>query len=513
MRTGRYFPKTAFFLFLGGYIALALAYDYPKTMFALPQSVHQWRQADCLSITSNYYYHSNPFLEPAIHYLGSDETGKTMSEFPIVYYGIAQIWKITGHRIWIYRACIAFLFFLGLLAVFKLAELVLKDSWFALFSSLLLFTSPVLVYYSNSFLMNIPALSFALIGFYCFFLYWNRKRTYLMVIGFSCYILASLLKVSSLLSLIAILILFISEHLNFLPVKSRLFRKTWHEYIGFCLCLLIPFLWYQFAISYNNQHTGQIFLTGILPVWEMTMPKIKETLLHIGRHLRWDYFRPAIEILLLFLLISTIPLRKNIDGNLLKLMALLCIGAIGFGLLFFGALQWHDYYIIDLYIMVPVLLLAFFQGIKVRFPRLASSPLLLLVLLIVLIHSADFARRRIDERYDINNYRNLHHRDIFQAFSEIGPLLEEWGIGPDEKVLSLSDYSINISLYLMNRWGWTDYGLHLDPKKIEEKIDLGVRYLFIADDKTLQNPVLAPFLEKKIGSYRNISVFELTPGK
>ena len=133
--------------------------------------------------------------------------------------------------------------------------------------------------------------------------------------------------------------------------------------------------------------------------------------------------------------------------------------------------------------LIPILLIAFFTAFKKKYFRAFYSLVTPLVLLALLIHSADFARRRILERYDINGYRNLHHRDIFQSFSEIEPLLKELNITRQDKVLSLSDYSINITLYLMDRKGWTDYGVGMNPDRIEEKIEAGAKYLFIADQE------------------------------
>jgi len=49
-------------------------------------------------------------------------------------------------------------------------------------------------------------------------------------------------------------------------------------------------------------------------------------------------------------------------------------------------------------------------------------------LLIILIHSSDFARRRINQRYDANDFPNHNYRDIFQAFRELDPLLEKLNI-------------------------------------------------------------------------------------
>jgi len=50
-----------------------------RIFFKRPQSIHQWRQCDCLSITMNYFQDNNSFFEPSIHHLANDGTGKTIS--------------------------------------------------------------------------------------------------------------------------------------------------------------------------------------------------------------------------------------------------------------------------------------------------------------------------------------------------------------------------------------------------------------------------------------------------
>ncbi|MCB0686802.1 MAG: glycosyltransferase family 39 protein [Saprospiraceae bacterium] len=503
-------PKISYWIFLIGYLLLAWIYQYPRIMFELPQSLHQWRQADCLSLASNYQG-GNDFFEPSVNYLGRDGTGKTMSEFPVIYYAVGKIWRDTGEQICIYRGLIAFIFFWGLLAVMRMVEEQLKNSWYAIFTALLMFTSPVLVYYSNNFLMNIPAFSFALIGLFFFFRYLKSPVAINFIFCCIFYTLAALLKASSLLSFIAVVLLLVLSHLRNNPLKINnvpLRRKAYLAIIG---VFLIPLIWYRYAIWYNAQHTGGIFLIGTLPIWKMTSAQIQETLRHLFvQHLRWDYFRPFTEVAFLLFAIAIVPMWRAIERNLLILLVLISMGSVAFCLLFFGALQWHDYYVIDLFILVPILLMAFGSGLNHYFPRILSSVIGVVLMLGFLVHNADFARRRNLERYDINNYRNLHHRDIFQAFSEIEPLLKELHIGPEEKVISLSDYSINITLVLMHRKGWTDYGIGQNPDRINERIEQGARYLFVADKKTLENPVLAPYLKNKIGEYRNIMIYDLT---
>lgn len=69
-------------------VLLALIYSFPGILKLRPSGVHQWRQTDCLSITTNYYERGMNFMEPEIHCLISDDltTGKTIGGFlrPII---------------------------------------------------------------------------------------------------------------------------------------------------------------------------------------------------------------------------------------------------------------------------------------------------------------------------------------------------------------------------------------------------------------------------------------------
>ena len=84
------------FYFLFFLVLVSGIYGYFNILDSRPQGMHVWRQTDCLSFAANYYYQDLPFLEPEIYWQGSDKGGKTVSEFPIIYYLTAKIWKITG---------------------------------------------------------------------------------------------------------------------------------------------------------------------------------------------------------------------------------------------------------------------------------------------------------------------------------------------------------------------------------------------------------------------------------
>ena len=107
-----------------------------------PYSIHQWRQADCLSITMNYYMEGLNFFEPKIHWLADGKDGKTVSDFPIIYYIVAKLWKVFGYHEYIFRLINTLIVFTGLFCLFKFIGNLLSDKFWAYIITFLLFTSP-----------------------------------------------------------------------------------------------------------------------------------------------------------------------------------------------------------------------------------------------------------------------------------------------------------------------------------------------------------------------------------
>lgn len=61
----------------------------------------------------------------------------------------------------------------------------------------------------------------------------------------------------------------------------------------------------------------------------------------------------------------------------------------------------------------------------------------------------------------------------------------------------------------MNQKGWTNWGILADSTIIKEKINLGAKYLLIYDKKIYEEPSIQPFIENKIGEFKNIDIFAL----
>ncbi|HHG86009.1 MAG TPA: hypothetical protein ENJ82_14775, partial [Bacteroidetes bacterium] len=209
-----YSPKYSKWVFLLAMILVSLALHFTEVFPLRPQGMHQWRQADCLSITQNFYEGNNGFFTPGMHFLGASGTGNTMSEFPIIYYTVAQLWKLFGPHEWIFRAVNLALFFLGMLALFRTLETLLKDSFMGLSVVILLFTSPMLAYYANNFLANVPAFSMALIAWYMFMrhIVTNKRRFLFLALLF--FTLGGLLKITSIISFVGLTVILALEFLG-----------------------------------------------------------------------------------------------------------------------------------------------------------------------------------------------------------------------------------------------------------------------------------------------------------
>ena len=93
-----FFPKYSGPVFILLFIIMAAIYNYHHILFYPPQSVHQWRQCDCLSLTMNYYQDDNPLFQPSVHYLREDGTGKTVSDFPLIYFTVAKLCKVYSRQ-------------------------------------------------------------------------------------------------------------------------------------------------------------------------------------------------------------------------------------------------------------------------------------------------------------------------------------------------------------------------------------------------------------------------------
>ncbi len=112
------------------------------------------------------------------------------------------------------------------------------------------------------------------------------------------------------------------------------------------------------------------------------------------------------------------------------------------------------------------------------------------------------------------DYWNWYHWDYnlhLKAFETIKPYIRSLGIKREDRVISIPDQSPDITLYFMDQKGYTDMGCmeFQGADRIRHFIFLGAKYLVINNQDLYKEDYLKPFIKNKIGSYKNIDIYDL----
>ncbi len=524
----QYNPKVYQWLFIGLLILTSFAYSYHKIIGMRPESVHQWRQSDCLSITMNYFMENRNFLDSSVHRIGVSDNGKTVSDFPIIYYTVAKLWQVFGHREWIFRLFDTLILFSALFALFKFCEDLLKNSVWAIMITLFFFTSPILVYYGNNFTADVPALSMSVIAWYFFWKFYSTEKNKWLYSSALFFTLSILLKASAAISFVCLGLLFFLEFFNIMKFKNekKIFKQPWKQSLIFIIPLAIVFTWYVYASYYNKQNNGGLFLIGILPIWEFDRAHIVETARSLFNELLPQYFNQYALTIILSMFALLFVFRKKVKSMFFVITTAMFTVFIIFIILFFQVFNVHDYYLVNMLVFVMFVLITFFFFIQQNYPELLNNSGIKIVFALLLCFSAYNTavaqRAKYFGCYSILltqkqvEYFNWYHWDYnnhFKALETVTPYLRSIGINREDRVFSTPDPSINISLYLMDQKGWTDFGhpeFGKDDKEFMEYIiNHGAKYLVINDSAKLKEEFLQPYIKTSIGKYNNVEIFDL----
>jgi len=493
------------FVFVVVLAAFFIHYNYANILPLRPQGTHQWRQTDCTSLALNYYQDGNAFFEPTVHnQLGG--TGKAVGEFPIIYYIIAQFYHLFGPHELIFRAFNLFLFFLGLFALFKLSHDFLEDRTWSIFSTFLIFTAPIIVFYVNNFLPDAPALGLVFLGWYFFFRFYRDQKQLWFLIAMAFFMIAGLIKVTAAMSFVVMGAIYVFEVLGIMKFKKegRVYEKPLLQLVPFALVLISIVSWYLYALHYNELNETGYFSTQTRPIYILTETHIAQIIAMIKMKWRYQYFDQFTLLFLGLALVGNILLWKRVHPIFKLAIPLFICGIAVYGLLWFQAFDHHDYYLINLYVLPAILLISLFSAIKKSYPGLFGSWGLKMVFILFLIYNISYASSELKRRYN-PEVTKTYNANYFTLAS----YLDSIGIDRSKRVINTFDASPNISLYLMNRDGWTNINNLTDSTKVHRIITLGADYIIVGDTVEQKMPHLNPFLTEKVGDYRGIEIFKV----
>jgi hypothetical protein len=506
-------------IFIPLIVGFSIVYHYPDVLLKRPQSIHNWRQCDGASIALCYYQNGMHFFRPQTHMLYSDNytTGFTStSEIPVLYYFVAILYKVFGYHDFIFRSVNLLIFFIGLFYLFRLAYSALKDYLYAAIVTMLIFSSPLLVYYGNNFLPNTVALSFSFIGWYHFYRYHqtNETRFFLRMVLF--FGIASCMKITELTGPIIVITLMLADRLKIIKLKLASDRQIFIKTCALSFVFALVGGWVFYAKYYNSQHNSFQFSTYIFPFWEMRSDEILE----IFRLMRvlWikDYFYiPTLWFMLISLLTGIIFYKRG-SRILLLISVFLILALISFSLLWFQALGQHDYFFIGFYTLPAVLFINFFRILKSfhisRYLNLTVVVIFLAFVTINVIH----AQKRHAQRYHgswMNDYDQT--KDLYT----IKPWLDKNGFSKSDTIIYYPSFYIR-PLYLMNLKGWVIYNHNEITKEIEVRdsafmkkfSENGADYFITGDLKSAA--AYKPFqsyMKDLYLHYNSIYIFRLPP--
>lgn len=516
------------FKFLGLLLMLSVAYDFYGIFEHVPFSMHTWRQMDALSIASNYFYDGFKFFEPRMNFQIS-EGGRAVGEFPILYYINALIWKLTGPNYFTPRLLNVLISYAGLVALFQIGIQLFKGRfWAACIAPLVLFCSPIYVFYANNYIVNVPALSCLLMAWYYTLRYFDRPKTRTLLVAMLLFGLMAAFRTTMLLGFLPLLLVFYWSRI-FNPNGFRYFTHP-IEVALLHLPIIVSMGWMTYVKTYNLTYGSEYFLTTINPFWFYT--KDTRTWLDIIEVRIPEFYQYGVWGLLVIGIGFMGWNRKKLIQSVQIGLLLLALGSFSYGFLWFNNLDDHDYYYLEFYLLTTSIVLTTVHLIGTHYPNISRSIYLKIgvgiVLLEMVLNCALVVRNRyhaIDQdwarvfltkdqtektKYDTWQY-DLYHRGL----EGLEPDLRKWGIQRNDLVLSLPDISPNITLQEMNQKGFTScylWGLSAQ-EMVEECINRGAKFLIINDHNYLKDHDLSLYTHQKVGQYLNVSVYKLPKKK
>lgn len=507
------------------------AYEYGRVLHLRPLPMHLWRQADCLALTLQYASGEGSFTEPAILGQIADKgsSGRSAGELPVIYFLMGKLWSITGPSEFIYRLFGLLLHVVGTFALFATVRRVVRCDFWAVATALLFFTSPVTVYYAVGFLPDVPAFDLVLVGWYMMSRFApgrDHRYWYLAAFFFG---LATLLKVTAGMSLVALVALLLLATLRpaWLGPQRLLLPDVRQGWTGVILVVMAVLAWYVHARRYNDLHGGSYTFNGLWPIWSMSRAEVAEAWRFASDILVFQIFDTPVWILLGVAGVVLVVHRSVLPRALALLTILLLLGVGIYVMLWFHALLFHDYYFINPQIALVVLWVSFLWVLRKHHPDILGSRWARWSMCGLLALELGYVANNMQMRYNGGGALNiagllpLYHEaepaywngvgyGPLKDLVSIGRFLDNKGVHPTDKVIFLDDHSINASLYLMGRPGYTQYGWHFDQDTtMPYLIKAGARYLLFSEDGWLDSARMRPYLHKPLGQHGGVRLFDL----
>lgn len=487
-----------FIILLLGFCVFYIAFDLHKISNLPIGSYHCWRQADCVSMTNEFYTNQASILKPTTHFTKEDGTRIAAGEFPIINVLVATIYKLTGNSLKAYRYTIYLFYLIGFIFLYFIFYDVSKSYLASALFSLLLSLSSVLMYYAINVLPDVPALSIGIASLYFWLLARKKEKISYFILPVFLITIASLIKLTMLILLISYLIVISYEFV----FKRKRTKELW--IIVLLLLSMIPIVsWYYYAYQLDHTHPPFIFLTETRSYWNtyyIEKPLIWNQVVHIWLPQVYSSFflYSLIGIGFIFLFFKKVRLEYKF------MFISVSVGSICFFMIMYRQFLHHDYLWVCLLIVViicSVVIMYSFGMVERKEIKISFNLFLVLCMLIQFYETKNIMYERY---FKFDNSLNYHNNLI-----GLNEKLRLNGIRKTDLVLSIPDISPNISLTIMDQYGFTLYREQKTKQAIDAKIKSGAKYLIVTDANELNELYLKPFIHDTLFTYNEIWVYKL----
>ncbi|KAA3645964.1 MAG: hypothetical protein DWP98_10640 [Bacteroidetes bacterium] len=440
----KHFPTSIFMIVI---LLVGALFLFSNSMFTYPSFVHAWTQSDRLALAMNFQENGFDFFHPATFNLLT-KGGITQVDFPIHDYLVAVISSIfNSDLIFTFRLYNLIYSLIGLFFLYKIALQLGISGFRAIFATSFIFTLPFFVYYQNGFLPSAPSFANFLIGFYYLLCYKGNNRTRNLIRSALFLTLAALARSPFLIYLVAVFLFLLWEQL-----KNK--KLAILQLIPFLLGIILFVAYFQYN-AYLAKTYGSMFLVQFLAIESFTdFISIVKVALD-----RWSdqLMSPFHAVVLLF---SLLMLLKGVYRNNSKFKD--HYGLVSyFAISFFGVLLFfivmgkqfvdHDYYYMDTFLPILVLLVLFcaqFVKIEQKWFTPIST-----VLILFFFYFFSYAKEIQEKRYTpvFDDKVDYAYRVYKSSIND----LEKWGITKQDTLTILEANSTNIPFTLFKNKGYT----------------------------------------------------------
>jgi len=482
--------KTNFFLFCFVFVAICLFLNYQTYIFLSPRGIHFIRQTDSLSFI-NYYCKTGFNLFNIGNLNLYNSTGKTVCEFPLIYY-IVALCSQTGIKSYLLLKLIhLFLFFYTTFSLFNFLrkKVSLINSYAITF---LVFSSTISLFYTLNYIPNYIALCFTICGLINFLSFLESNNPFEFKLSIFFFLFASLLKVTFAIYPIACFIYFVLQFIKFKKINYKIL-------VSFSIIFILNFLWNYFVLYYNQINHADYYLTAIKPIWNSSFEDRQNVISFILNYWLYQYyFQSTIHFFAILLFISLF-FYKNINFKKALISLILLIGLSCYFILFFKQFKDHDYYFLEFIPFFMLLFINSFTAIIENFNNYLKFSVSL-ILIIISALSLNYGRINLERRYSSYNGNKI------VSLENIESRIDEIGISPDAKITVIPDYTMNGSLYYLNRFGYTIGDTSdVNLPKFCAKSD----YILILDSMIKPYLIKRFQLKKCILIFKGVSLYEL----